>query len=147
MFSIAICRHTGDKWQSKALFLSILDPRSSIVDSVFDCSLPVVLMHYCVLNSVNPYIRNVSSWSIVFSFRNAISSERNHFEIFMIDSCFSVYAQILRRGLMSSSAPCPLNSFSSFYMVEKVSGLILSLGFWGWLSIESQPQNAVLRKL
>ena len=38
--SIAICRHTGDKWQSKTLFLSIFYPRSSIVDIVFDCRLP-----------------------------------------------------------------------------------------------------------
>ena len=36
VFSIAICRPTGDKWQSKTLFLSIFDPRSSIVDYVFD---------------------------------------------------------------------------------------------------------------
>ena len=41
-FSIAICRHTGDKWQSKTLFLSIFDPRSSIVDSVSDFRLPGV---------------------------------------------------------------------------------------------------------
>ena len=31
VFSIAICRQSGDKLQSKALFLAILDPRSSIV--------------------------------------------------------------------------------------------------------------------
>ena len=30
-FSIVICRPTGDKWQSKTLFLAIFDPRSSIV--------------------------------------------------------------------------------------------------------------------
>ena len=30
-FSIVICRPTGDKWQSKTLFLSIFDPR------FFDC--------------------------------------------------------------------------------------------------------------
>ena len=41
-FLIAICRHTDDKWQSKTLFLSIFDLRSSIVDSVFDCRLPRV---------------------------------------------------------------------------------------------------------
>ena len=29
-FSIAICRQSGDERQSKALFLAILDPRSSI---------------------------------------------------------------------------------------------------------------------
>ena len=43
VFLIAICRHTGDKWQSKTLFLSIFDPRSSIVDSVFDRRLPGVI--------------------------------------------------------------------------------------------------------
>ena len=42
-FSIVICRHTGDKWQSKTLFLSIFDPRPSIVDNVFDCRLPGAL--------------------------------------------------------------------------------------------------------
>ena len=38
-FAIAICRPTGDKWQSKILFLAIFDPRSSIVKSAFDCRL------------------------------------------------------------------------------------------------------------
>ena len=38
-FSIAICRPTGDKCQSKTLFLSIFDPRSSIADNVLDCRL------------------------------------------------------------------------------------------------------------
>ena len=42
-FSIAICRPTGDKWQSKKLFLAIFDPRSSIIMSVFDCRLPSVV--------------------------------------------------------------------------------------------------------
>ena len=44
VFSIAICRPTGDKWQLKTLFISIFDARSSIVDSVFDCRLPGVFM-------------------------------------------------------------------------------------------------------
>ena len=43
-FIIAICRHTGDKWQSKTMFLSIFDPRSSIVKNVFDCRLPGVII-------------------------------------------------------------------------------------------------------
>ena len=43
-FLIAVCCLTGDKWQSKTLFLAILDPRSSIVKSVFDCRLPSLLM-------------------------------------------------------------------------------------------------------
>ena len=44
VFSIAICRQCGGKWRSKTLFLSIFDPQLSIVDSVFNCRLPVVLM-------------------------------------------------------------------------------------------------------
>ena len=49
-FLIAICRPTGDKWQSKTLFLAIFDPRSSIVKSVFDCRLPgvVILTSSCI---------------------------------------------------------------------------------------------------
>ena len=43
-FSITICRLTGDKWQSKTLFLSIFNPRSSIVKSVFYCRLPGVII-------------------------------------------------------------------------------------------------------
>ena len=35
----SICRPTGDKWQSKTLFLTIFDPRSSVVKSIFDCHL------------------------------------------------------------------------------------------------------------
>ena len=38
-FLIAICRHIGDKWQSKTLFLSIFYPRSSIVKGIYDCHL------------------------------------------------------------------------------------------------------------
>ena len=43
-FLIAICRQTGDKWQSKTLFLSIFDQRSSIVQGVFDCRLSGEMM-------------------------------------------------------------------------------------------------------
>ena len=39
-FLIAICHQTGVKWQSTALFLAILDARSSIVKSILDCHLP-----------------------------------------------------------------------------------------------------------
>ena len=38
-FLIDVCRLTGDKWQSKTLFLAICDPRSLIVQSVIDCRL------------------------------------------------------------------------------------------------------------
>ena len=46
-FSIAICRTTGDKWQSKTPFLAIFDPRTSIVKDVFDCRLPGVITVEC----------------------------------------------------------------------------------------------------
>ena len=44
VFSMVICRHTGDKWESKTLFLSIFGPLLSIVDNVFDCHLPSVIL-------------------------------------------------------------------------------------------------------
>ena len=47
-FKFVICRPTGDKWQSKTLFLVIFDPRSSIVMSVYDCHLPGLLLE-CLL--------------------------------------------------------------------------------------------------
>ena len=43
-FSIAICRETGYKWQSKTLILAIFYPRLSIVKSVFDCHLSSVIL-------------------------------------------------------------------------------------------------------
>ena len=42
-FSNAICCSTVDKWQTKTLFLAILEPRSSIVKSIFECRLSGVL--------------------------------------------------------------------------------------------------------
>ena len=45
-FSIAICRQCGDKWQSKTLFLTIFDLRSSIVLAFFDCRLPGVIASF-----------------------------------------------------------------------------------------------------
>ena len=64
VFSIAICRHTGDKWESKTLFLSIFDPLSSFVDNVFDCRLPGVV--WCMLASPLPgsHIRILSDETI-----------------------------------------------------------------------------------
>ena len=43
-FLIAICRPTGDKWQTKTLFLLNFYPNLLIVKSVFDCRLPGVCM-------------------------------------------------------------------------------------------------------
>ena len=42
-FLIAICRPIGNKGQSKTLILGICDPRSGIVQSVFDCRLSGVI--------------------------------------------------------------------------------------------------------
>ena len=43
-FSIAICRPTGDKWQSKTLFYAFFDPHLLIFKSVLGFSLPGVVM-------------------------------------------------------------------------------------------------------
>ena len=47
-FFIALCRPTGDKWQSKTLFLASCDPQSLIVWSVFDCHLSGMIKE-CIL--------------------------------------------------------------------------------------------------
>ena len=48
------CRPTGDKWQSKTLFLAIYDPRLSIVKSVFYCRLSDVgIQHGMEFGSLN----------------------------------------------------------------------------------------------
>ena len=41
VFSIAICRLSGDKWQSKTLFLTSFDLRSSIVLTFLITAYPV----------------------------------------------------------------------------------------------------------
>ena len=53
-FSIAVCRPTGNNWQSKTLFLAICDTGSSIVQSVFDCRLSGMLKkaHFMVTEIV-----------------------------------------------------------------------------------------------
>ena len=50
VFSIAICRQSGDKRLSKALFLAILDSRSSIVND-FDCLISEVFIYIGILNT------------------------------------------------------------------------------------------------
>ena len=62
-FSIAICRPTGDKWQSKTLFLAIFYPRSSIVKSVCDCRLSgvVTVILYRTVKCILKFIFN--KWS------------------------------------------------------------------------------------
>ena len=53
-FLIAICRLTGDKWQSKTLILAIFGPCSSFVKSVFDCPLSGVIYESDKRISYNP---------------------------------------------------------------------------------------------
>ena len=51
VFLIAICRQSGDKWQSKTMFLAIFDLRSSIVLSFS------IATYQC---EISQYIRTVS---------------------------------------------------------------------------------------
>ena len=61
--SIAICRPTGDKWQSKTLFLAIFNPRSMIVKERFRLPpirydigmMPQILNHQCNLFAPSEY--------------------------------------------------------------------------------------------
>ena len=46
---IAIRRSTGDKWQSKTLFLTIFDLHSSIFNNVFGCRLSDVVIALTVM--------------------------------------------------------------------------------------------------
>ena len=43
VFSIAICRQSGDKWQSKSVFLTIFDLHSSIVSMFSIAAYPVCI--------------------------------------------------------------------------------------------------------
>ena len=70
-FSIAICRHTSDKWQSKTLFISFFDPRFSIVYSVFDCRLPGV-------GTAHEIVHYFSSYALkLFRYESYISDNRS----------------------------------------------------------------------
>ena len=50
-FSIAICRKTCYKCQSKTLFLAIFDRRSSIFETVFDCCLSGVVLIWRIIST------------------------------------------------------------------------------------------------
>ena len=67
-FLIFICRPTGDKWQSKTLFLEIFDPHLSIVKSVFDCCLPGVnILNKEFLSWTRPMYKYIQS-VLIFSY-------------------------------------------------------------------------------
>ena len=56
-FLIAICRPTGNKTQLKRLFLSIYDPRSLIVKTVFDCQLSGAVLESRILAPIGLFMR------------------------------------------------------------------------------------------
>ena len=70
VFSIVICRQCGDKWQSKTLFLTIFDQRSSIVLAFSVAAYPVcfrgckileqVLVAYALIHSLNLHVKHVA---------------------------------------------------------------------------------------
>ena len=60
MFSIAICRQFGDKWQSKTMFLAFFDIRSSIVLTFSIVAYPVWYGFTYLLNLQNQSV-NISS--------------------------------------------------------------------------------------
>ena len=76
-FSIAICRPTGDKWQSKTLFLANFDPRSSIAKSVFDCRLPCVIL-------MSNFQSFVSSFNLFPYWFNKFCIQRAHRSNFLV---------------------------------------------------------------
>ena len=67
VFSIAICCHTGDKWESKTMFLSIFDPCSSIVGNVIDCRLPDVIMEKDVSYKIQA--SSITSYMCIMAFQ------------------------------------------------------------------------------
>ena len=50
-----------------------------------------------------------------------------------------------KKGILWHANICKLVSY--YLHGSKISGLFLNSWFWGWLSTESQPQNAELRRL
>ena len=85
---IAICRMTGDKWQSKTLILANFDPRSWIVKSVFDCRLSgVIKIPDCrdipslQLERVSTDLSNQSLWLAGWSVDSPGEQNINHYPI------------------------------------------------------------------
>ena len=66
-FSNAICCSTVDKWQTKTLFLTILEPRSSIVKSVFDCRLSGVLFPILSIHHGTPTSHVTTKLYVMYS--------------------------------------------------------------------------------
>ena len=90
-FSIAICRHTVDKWQSKTLFLSIFDLSLSIVDSIFDCRLPGVFWNcHCFL-------------SHILNIRNIVGTQKNRLNEMILLSTYNILFPFQNKTIMYNS--------------------------------------------
>ena len=63
VFSIAICRQSGDKRQSKALFLAIVDPRSSKALTFSICLLSEVFIQYRPTEYVAKQSETRATWN------------------------------------------------------------------------------------
>ena len=57
---IAICCLVVDQWQSKTLFLNILDACLSIVKNVFDCCLSGVILEFGIYHTDNQRLHHQS---------------------------------------------------------------------------------------
>ena len=66
VFFISICRPTGDKWQSKTLFLAIFDQCSSIVKSVSDCHLSGVRVFCTSIQWARNLVLSLSLYLLYF---------------------------------------------------------------------------------
>ena len=99
VLSIAICRQSGDKWQSKSLFLTIFDLRSSMVLTFsiaayplwYSCHVNCMPNEFCidwtfavtapmlffVCTCFLPEIWFWHTWSLVYKFHNC-TTQSNH---------------------------------------------------------------------
>ena len=63
VFPIAICRQSGDKWQSKTLFLLIFELRSSIVSTCSIVAYPVWIQHKVTKTENHALLSDIDSES------------------------------------------------------------------------------------
>ena len=72
-FSIAIWRHTGDKWQSK---ISISDLCLLIVDSLFDCRLPGVINTCLYFLTIHMLCHELFACPLLITFVNSLNPDQ-----------------------------------------------------------------------
>ena len=102
-FLIAVCRPTGDEWQSKTVFLAIFDPRSSIVKSVFDCRFPDaddnnLTYHSPDYDELVSILRTESEISIDWFFFNQMKANPDKFQAVAIVTKNSQKSQVFKVG-------------------------------------------------